>query len=125
MPINQKANQKVKQKCIKAIFWIAAFAVLVLSSMPVSVNYPVQNLDKLAHFGTFFLLSMLLLFAYKFSKPLFTTALVMSLFGLAIEVMHLYVPRRAFSMYDFTADLLGIMMALLVFWGLSQRSAAA
>jgi len=39
----------------------------------------------------------------------------MALFGLAIEVLHLYVPRRVFSMYDFAADLLGIMAALIVF----------
>jgi len=114
----------LKQKYIKAIFWTVAIAVLVLSSMPGSVNYSIQNLDKLAHFGTFFLLSILLLFAYKFNKPFFTTALVMGLFGLGIEVLHLYVPRRVFSMYDFAADLLGIMVALIVFRCLSSKLTA-
>jgi len=107
MPINQKY--------IKMIFWILAIAVLVLSLMPGSVSHSIKNLDKFAHFGAFFLLSILLLFAYKFSKPFFTTALVMALFGLAIEVLHLYVPRRVFSMYDFAADLLGIVVALIIY----------
>lgn len=111
----------IKQKYIKLIFWVLAIAVLVLSSIPGSVSHSIQHLDKLAHFGTFFALSILLLFAYKFSKPFFTTALVMALFGLAIEVLHLYVPRRVFSMYDFAADLLGIMVALIVFRILSSR----
>jgi VanZ family protein len=114
----------IKQKYIKLIFWILAIAVLVLSSIPGSVSHPIysiQHLDKIAHFGTFFVLSILLLFAYKFSKPFFTTALLMALFGLAIEVLHFYVPRRVFSMYDFAADLLGIIVALIVFCILSSR----
>ena len=111
----------MKQKYIKAIFWVLAITVLVLSLVPGSVSHSIQHLDKLAHFSTFFLLSILLLFAYKFSKPFFTTALVMALFGLAIEVLHLYVPRRVFSMYDFAADLLGIIVALIVFRILSSR----
>ncbi len=105
----------LKQKYIKVVFWILAFAVLVLSSMPGAISHSINNVDKLAHFGAFFLLSILLLFAYKFSKPFFTTALVMALFGFAIEVLHLYVPRRVFSMYDFAADLLGIIIALIIY----------
>ena len=45
----------------------------------------------------------------------------MALFGLGIEILHLYVPRRIFSMYDFAADLLGIMVALVVFRVLSKK----
>lgn len=90
--------------------------VLVISSLPgSSVNQPIRHLDKLAHFGAFFLLSTLLLFAYKFSKPLTFTALIMVLFGLLIEVIQIYVPYRVFSMRDFAADLLGIVFALIVF----------
>ena len=105
----------IKQKYIKVIFWVLALVVMVLSLIPGSASYSINNLDKLVHFGAFFILSILLLFAYKFSKPFFTTALVMALFGLAIEVLHLYVPRRVFSMYDFAADLLGIMVALVIY----------
>jgi VanZ family protein len=115
----------LKQQYIKLIFWLFAFAVLVLSVLPGSINHSIQHLDKLAHFSTFFLLSLLLLFAYKLSRPFFTTALVMALFGLGIELLHLYVPRRVFSMYDFAADLLGIMAALIVFRILSSKLIAA
>lgn len=114
----------IEQKYIKLIFWLLAIAVLILSLIPGSVSHSIQHLDKLAHFGTFFLLSILLLQAYKFSKPFFTTAMVMALFGLAIEVVHLYVPRRVFSMYDFAADLLGIMAALILFRVLSSKFVA-
>lgn len=107
----------LKQKYIKMVFWVLAFSVLVLSSMPGAgaISDSIKNVDKLAHFGAFFLLTILLLFAYKFSKPFFTTALVMALFGFAIELLHLYVPQRVFSLYDFAADLLGIIAALIIY----------
>ena len=118
---NKKFNNIFKQKRIKAIFWIFSFTVLVLSAMPGSINHSIQHLDKFAHFGTFFLLSILMLLAYKLNRPFFTTLLVMAIFGLGIEVLHLYVPRRVFSMYDFAADLLGIMAALILFRILSSK----
>ncbi len=105
----------IKQKFVKVLFWISAIVVLILSSMPGTLNYSIHNFDKLAHILTFFSLSILLLFAYKFGKPFFTTALVMALFGLAIEVLQRYVPNRVFSMADFAADLLGIALALILF----------
>jgi VanZ family protein len=115
----------LKQQYIKLIFWIFAIAVLILSAMPGSINHSIQHLDKLAHIGTFFLLSILLLFAYTLSRPFITAALIMTLFGFGIEVLHLYVPRRVFSLYDFAADLLGIMAALIVFRILSSKLIAA
>ena len=105
----------VKQKYIKVLFWALTFAVLFISSTPGSISDSIKNLDKLAHFFTFFLLSVLLLFAYKFSKPFFATALAMALFGLGIEVLHLYVPNRVFSWYDFAADVLGILAAFITY----------
>ncbi|MEJ2116128.1 MAG: VanZ family protein [Gammaproteobacteria bacterium] len=105
----------VKQKYVKVLFWISAIVVLVLSSMPGTLNYSVHNLDKLAHLLTFFSLSILLLFSYKFAKPFFTTASLMALFGLVIEILQRYVPNRVFSMTDFAADILGIALALILF----------
>ena len=105
----------VKQIYVKVLFWISAIVVLVLSSMPTTLNYTIHNLDKLAHLLTFFSLSILLLFAYKFAKPFFTSALLMALFGLMLELLQRYVPNRVFSMTDFAADILGIALALILF----------
>ena len=99
------------------LFWLLAISVLVLSCLPGNdlATFTIQNLDKVAHFFTFFLLSVLLLFAYTFSKPFLVTLLLMTLFGLAIELLHLYIPNRVFSVYDFAANILGILAALVVF----------
>ncbi|MGH1537576.1 MAG: VanZ family protein [Gammaproteobacteria bacterium] len=96
-----------------------------MSSMPreFGINHTISNADKFAHAFAFFVLSMLLLFGYKLSKPLFTSALVMALFGLFIEVLQRFVPNRMFSMVDFVADLLGIALALIFFRMLSNKIA--
>ncbi|MFK7816119.1 MAG: VanZ family protein [Gammaproteobacteria bacterium] len=107
----------LNHSCAKVLFWAFAFTVLILSAMPgsVTIRHSIEHLDKLGHFAAFFLLSILLLFAYKLTKPFFTTALIMALFGFSIELLHLYIPRRVFSMYDFAADLLGVVVALIFY----------
>ncbi len=112
----------LKRKYIKVMFWAFAIIVLILSSIPgsVTIRHSIEHLDKVGHFAAFFLLSILLLFAYKLTRPFLTTTLLMTLFGFSIELLHLYVPRRFFSMYDFAADLLGVVCALILYRILSN-----
>ncbi len=107
----------LRHKHIQVMFWVFASIVLILSILPgsVTIRHSIQHLDKLGHFAAFFLLSILLLFSYKLTRPLVTTALLMAVFGFSIELLHLYVPRRFFSMYDFAADLLGVAVALMIY----------
>jgi VanZ family protein len=107
----------LKHKHIQVMFWVCASVVLILSIIPgsVTISHSIEHLDKFGHFAAFFLLSILLLFSYKLTKPLLTTAMLMALFGFSIELLHLYVPRRFFSMYDFAADLLGVAVAIIIY----------
>ena len=107
----------IKQKYLKALFWLLIVSVLVLSCVPGSAPavLKIVNLDKVVHFSTFLLLSTIFLFAYTFSKLFIATALLMTLFGLLIEVVQLYIPNRLFSIYDLVADILGVLAALLVY----------
>ena len=114
---------RLKQTYLKVVFWVLAAAVLILSVIPgsVTIRHSIENLDKVAHFGAFFVLSILLLFAYKLTKPFLTTAFLMAVFGFSIELLHLYVPRRFFSMYDFAADLVGVAVALCIYWVITNK----
>ena len=109
MPINQKY--------LKLLFWVLLTSVLVLSCIPGASPGVLNmvNFDKVVHFFTFLLLSIIFLFAYSFSKPFFAVAFLMSMFGLLIEVVQLYVPNRLFSVYDLIADVLGVLAALLIY----------
>jgi Predicted integral membrane protein len=105
----------IERKYIKLLFWLFVRIVLIVSSVPGSVGQSILHLDKLIHIAAFFVLSILMLLAYRFSKPFLSTAIIMAMFGLGIELLHLYVPRRVFSLYDLAADLLGVVIALIVY----------
>jgi VanZ family protein len=103
------------------MFWACFLVVLFLSTLPGTKVQFISTSDKLVHFAAFFVLSILLLFAYKFTKPFFMTSLLMAVFGIVIEVLQIYVPYRTFDVYDFLADMLGVMTALILFQILGQR----
>jgi VanZ family protein len=107
----------VNKKIVQIMFWVCICAVLFFSWIPgtdTALQF-VTSSDKYAHFIAFFVLSVLLLFAYSFSKPFFSTVLFMMLFGLVIEAIQIFVPYRSFSLLDFGADLLGVFIALIIF----------
>ena len=70
---------------------------------------------------TFFTLSFLLLFAYSFKNPFLITIILMASFGMMIEILHLYVPNRTFSILDFIADISGIFAAIIFYMYLVKR----
>ena len=95
----------------------------MLSSLPGAnpATLGVLNLDKAVHFFTFFLLSALFLMAYTFNRPLVVTVIFMTIFGLATELIQLYVPNRLFSFYDLIADILGVLAALITYKLINKR----
>ena len=117
----------IKQKLLRIVFWCCVVTILILSCLPGPGNryFAIQNIDKLAHFATFFVLSILLLFAYNFKNPYMWTAILMAFFGMVIEVLHLYIPNRVFSISDFVADVCGIIAAFAVYKLLSTRLSMA
>ena len=107
----------IKQKYLKVLFWLLIATVLVLSCVPGTAPavLKIVNFDKVVHFSTFLVLSIILLFAYSFRRPFIATVFLMALFGLLIEVVQLYVPNRLFSIYDLFADIFGVLAALMVY----------
>ena len=116
---------RINQNQIKILFWCCVIMVFVFSCLPGSGSnlafFAIQNLDKLAHFMTFFVLSILLLFAYSFKNPFLITIILMASFGMMIEILHLYVPNRTFSILDFVADISGIFAAIIIYIYLVKR----
>lgn len=75
--------------------------------------------DKLAHAGCFFVLTVLL--GIGFAWPLWLIALVAAGIGATDEWHQLSLPGRESSLLDWTADLLGVGMALWAVWWLRLR----
>ena len=90
------------------------------------------NLDKIVHFVEYGILCGLLTRAFynSGSHRVLVRSLLLSL-GISLfiagidEMYQLYIPGRSASFYDFTADVIGIVCALVVFRFLIHSSASS
>ncbi|MFZ0455315.1 MAG: VanZ family protein [Ignavibacteriaceae bacterium] len=101
------------------IYWLV---LLVLTTLP-GKELPKTGInDKIEHFTAYFLLGILLsltlLFQNKFSKikKYFTlfTGLIIGLYAALDEIHQLFVPGRNCDILDWTADMIGASIGILV-----------
>lgn len=112
-------------------FWLAAFVIWFLSlwilssfALPGDLNAPIDNFDKIAHFGFFFGGSGLLCaYLYRrnpdqpnWPKLILTAILVIALIGVLDEFHQSFTPERSGNdPFDLLADVLGATVGALTF----------
>ena len=106
----------IKPSVAKKLFWLSVLAILALSIAPTNTSETISSLDKIIHFFAFLAITYLLWAAYKLPRPLISSILLLSLFGLFIELLQHFVPTRIFSLYDFAADIAGIIAGVFLYW---------
>lgn len=97
----------------QAIFLIsiAIFTFLFAKEVKGAANlFP--HIDKVAHFGIFFVLAIIMDKAFKL--PLYSQILLLALYGAGIEIMQDSLPYRQASFADFVADFAGAASYFLV-----------
>ncbi|MBE0457495.1 MAG: VanZ family protein [Pseudoalteromonas prydzensis] len=83
---------------------IVAFTFLFAKEIKGAANlFP--HVDKVAHFGIFFILAVVMDKAFKI--PLLVQILLLAGYGAAIEIMQDMLPYRQASVADFIADFAG------------------
>ena len=117
-----------KNTVIPLIFKISSFlfAVLIfaLSSIPYAhTPFEFRFSDKLLHLLVYLLFSILLFFSFHTSKGVFWqrnaylfTLIIGIIYGLSDELHQGFVPGRQKDVFDFLADLLGVLLGLYVIW---------
>ena len=115
---------KRKKTYILLVFCIVwAVLTFVLCTMS-SNNFPkvkIINLDKIAHFGIFFVQSVLLslLFNFQTRKSYFQIILLSTLMAFAygglIEILQSNIFNRSGDIYDLIADILGGFFGAIAF----------
>lgn len=93
---------------------ILAFLFINYQAMtPATCDFGVTIQDKVLHFLAFYLLSLLVDFA--FPKTSFGAVKIMGLlgYGIAIEIAQSFMPYRCCSLYDLLADVCGIGLYLI------------
>jgi len=111
--------QKIKH-WLPSSFW--GLCVLLASSIPgqdlpkLSITY----LDKVAHLGLYGILGFLLA---RVPLPFYWALGVAALFGMMDELYQTLTPHRSSDLLDWTADVLGACLGILVArWFLRQRN---
>jgi|TARA_B100001063_G_scaffold72175_1_gene66429 VanZ family protein len=97
----------VTRRVYQAVFLISivVFTLLFAKEIKGGVTNLFPHVDKVAHFGIFFILAIIMDKAFKL--PLYTQVLLLAGYGAAIEIMQDALPYRQASLGDFVADFAG------------------
>ena len=107
-----------------AAIW-AAFLFFMSSRPTVPVDLS-MGLDKVAHFGAYFVLGLLLAHgATRFSYPAVVAIVLGALYGASDEWHQSMVPGRAAEAGDWVADTLGTIAGVALFIYLRRRRTSA
>ena len=95
-------------------FWSALTGSYVIAVMPHNIAPHVGSLsDKLIHFLTFTLLTILLRLAYKVNRM--QSFLLLLLYGILIEASQYFTSSRSSEFLDVGADIIGIGIGLFMY----------
>jgi VanZ family protein len=109
---------------LPAILW--ALMIFVSSSIPASElpKFGILKIDKLLHFGVFFVFCALTHRALKFqdryrslaSRSIMFSILITIFYGTADEFYQAFIPNRDSSIFDLLADALGAFLYVGFLW---------
>ena len=68
-----------------------------------------------SHFYTFFVLSITGIFSYLKHKKLNLLIIYLLLLSVILELFHLLIPQRSFQLGDLFGNILGIMVAIIIY----------
>lgn len=98
-----------------------ALVIFVMSAISANAmpEIGIEHLDKAIHFGQFIIFALLLSHAFKYGKVtpinnLLFTLILAGGYGILMELAQLYIPGRSASIYDFGADLAGVVAGLIL-----------
>lgn len=120
---NQEALKTLKQRLYRYIFWTGYLSVLIITFIPVAGELNKIKigpeafhirLDHLLHLLVYFMICMYYLFGFRngfalFEKNSFLKFILLVLFlGIVTEVVQLWVPERAFNVFDMISNVTGV-----------------
>jgi len=126
----------VQQRLYRSIFWIGYFAVLITTFIPVAGELNKINigpeafhirLDHLLHLVVYFMICIYYLFGIRngfalFGKNSFLKFILLVLFlGIVTEVVQLWVPERAFNVFDMISNVAGVGMGAVAITRVKRR----
>lgn len=104
----------------KVLFSVIIIICTALFFKEVSTkSIAIGHIDKVAHFGVFFVLTAILSKALK--APIWFYVCVLGIYGAGVELVQGTLPHRQASFADFIADVAGIIAYLVIYHFWQQR----
>lgn len=94
------------------MFFITLGVIEFLATTTLEIQVVANMWDKTNHLSAFFVLYILLSFAFKSLSKVQKIIFLLS-FGVQIEIIQIFIDGRDFSLYDIFADSVGIALAVL------------
>lgn len=107
-------------KIVKLFFYCALAGIEYLALTPQHIQIIESFWDKQNHFLAFFVLYILLTYAYT-TVSVSKKVVLLILMGFQIEVMQYFIPGRFFSLLDIVADTIGIAIGFAIHQFLMKR----
>lgn len=98
----------------KIAFYMAIFIGCYMAFTPVEGGIQAKLNDKALHALGFFVMAIIAQLAHPRTGFIILT-LGLASFGLAIELVQAYLPYRSFSLLDWGADVLGVVIYFIFF----------
>jgi len=113
---------KYRQYILYTFLCLYCVILVVLSSLPQSIEIKSSGVDKYYHLGAYGFLSFIMYFTLTFQDRIFLfrkysasfTLLLTSLFGMLNELHQLFIPSRTFNKFDLLANILGSLLVVIV-----------
>lgn len=102
------------QNSFRAYLLICIIAIEFLATTTMHIEVVESIWDKANHFIAFFVLYILLSFAFKNLSTLIKSVILVA-FGLQIEIVQSFIDGRFFSLMDVVADSVGIAIGVVSF----------
>ena len=98
-----------------AVVFLYTLFVAVVSLSP-GTGTSIDPWDKLAHFGTYVIFTVLVWRITGYDQRFIVACLCIVLYGGVIEIAQSFLPGRVMSGYDFLANTLGVVIAGSWLW---------
>jgi len=100
-------------------FFITLVVIEFLATTTIHIEVVESLWDKANHFSAFFVLYILLSYAYIKLSTIQKSLLLLA-FGMQIEIVQSFIDGRFFSLLDVVADSVGILIGVVIYVGLQR-----
>ena len=106
---------KIKKNLKIAIWLVLLFSVVLSILVPKSILSSNFNIDKIAHFTSYFFLTYFAIKTFNTKKSRNKIILLLIILAIVLEYFQIYIPHREFSYQDMAMNLFGVLGGIILF----------